>query len=691
MTALGAYTLDAVAGRGGMATVWRARHVARDLVVAVKVLDAERAAHPRFRAAFRHEARAVAALDHPNVVVVHDLGVVPAGHPTLPEGSPYLVMAWAETTLRERPPQDWRGLRAALHALLAALAHAHARGVVHRDVKPANVLAGPGGALWLADFGIAWIGEDPDDPAAGRIAGTPRYMAPEACVRGGPPLGAWTDLYALGCVAWELATGAPIHGGDEAEVLAAQLAREPGSFAPRFGVPSDFERWLRRLVAKRPRDRYETAADARFALDALGEVGGRSRDDGSVATADAFGAAPTLDALTAPTEDPQAEWGEPSARGSARVETPPFPESEPPVRAAPPLVGAGLGLHGLRTLALVGRAAERALMWRTLARVHAIGAPAAIVLTGPAGCGKSRLATWLGEEAAELGVGVALRAAYAAEPGPVAGLTGLVRAWLGPGNPARNAVERIGEGDAASDAARLARDGGAGWSAGERTAGWINVLAGIAEARPAVVVFDDAPWSADAVGLARGALHRGRPAALFVLVARDDDLARNPEVARQLAALCARADVSAVALGPLPESEHRMLVQERLGLRGDVGVRVAAHTQGNPLFAMQLVADWIGRGWLSAGPEGFAAAAEATDRLPDDLHALWRGRVDQVLASRSAADARALDSLRSSAIGSTPPSGARRAGRSGSPPTTSCSAPCATPGWAAPTATCSCS
>ena len=166
MIRLGPFQLESIIGRGGMAEVWAARHVETGTPVAIKVLTSERARDAMFVRALRDEVRAVAGLDHPHIVTVHDHGVVPLGAAeesdgALTAGSPYLVMELASGgTLAGPPsPDSYSELRAILTTLLGALAHAHARGLVHRDIKPANVLRCVEGdvrpGLKLADFGVA--------------------------------------------------------------------------------------------------------------------------------------------------------------------------------------------------------------------------------------------------------------------------------------------------------------------------------------------------------------------------------------------------------------------------------------------------------------------------------------------------------------------------------------------------------
>ena len=227
MIALGPFDLVEPVGRGGMSEVWRGVHRDQDVAVAVKVLTADGARVDRFLAALRNEVRAAAGLDHEHVVRILDHGEIPtetaagsAGR--LVAGSPYLVMEWASGgTLSSGPmPRSWEELRETLSTLLAALAHAHARRVIHRDLKLSNVLRclpddlRPG--LKLADFGIARP-RNVEEEANAPIGGTVGYMAPEQLLGRWHDQGPWTDLYALGCMAFKLAGGAAVFGRGAAD------------------------------------------------------------------------------------------------------------------------------------------------------------------------------------------------------------------------------------------------------------------------------------------------------------------------------------------------------------------------------------------------------------------------------------------------------------------------------------------
>ena len=206
--------------------VWRAIHREQGVPVAVKVLTAHTDPEE-----FRNEVQSVAALYHPGVVMVFDHGLVDAyaaaqTQGRLEENAPWLAMELASKgSLKDlRRNLSWADIRSLLINVLDALAHAHARGVIHRDIKPGNILLGgpedhrPG--LKLADFGLARGIESTQ--ALRDVRGTPAYMSPEQVLGNWRAFGPWTDLYALGCVAWELITGAPPYAGEDFRNVAAQ-------------------------------------------------------------------------------------------------------------------------------------------------------------------------------------------------------------------------------------------------------------------------------------------------------------------------------------------------------------------------------------------------------------------------------------------------------------------------------------
>jgi len=276
---LGPFVLERPIGAGGMGEVWRAVHHDEHTPVAIKVIGPHWARQPSYRQAFAREVRAIAGLVHPGIVAVHDQGVVGAAAARasgdrLAADSPYLVMEYMPRGSLEGllGALDWPLVRVLLRGILEALAHAHARGIVHCDLKPGNVLLSGtvDVAIKLTDFGVAHA-LTPGDSLAGdnspRSAGTPAYMAPEQLLGLWRDFGPWTDLYALGCMLWELCCGVPPFVAASLVRLAGMhLHESPGQFRPCFAVPANFEGWLRRLLAKSTRDRFACAADAAYAL-----------------------------------------------------------------------------------------------------------------------------------------------------------------------------------------------------------------------------------------------------------------------------------------------------------------------------------------------------------------------------------------------------------------------------------------
>jgi ABC-type branched-subunit amino acid transport system substrate-binding protein/streptogramin lyase len=246
------YRIDSLVGRGGMGVVYRARDLALDRPLALKLIAPELAQDERFRARFLRESRLAAALDHPHVVPIHEAGE----H----EGQLYLAMRFVEgedlKTLLEREGALAPERAVAVLAQIAdALDAAHRRGLVHRDVKPANVLLDEDGHAYLTDFGITkQLGDA--STGTGGVVGTLDYLAPEQ-IRGGKVDGR-ADCYALACVLYECLAGTPpFHRETEAETLWAHMQDQP---PPLRGEPA-LDPVLARALAKDANDRYATCGD----------------------------------------------------------------------------------------------------------------------------------------------------------------------------------------------------------------------------------------------------------------------------------------------------------------------------------------------------------------------------------------------------------------------------------------------
>jgi TolB-like protein len=301
---LGPYEVIEAIGAGGMGEVYRARDLRLGRLVAVKVLRGDAAADPDRIERFEREARSASALNHPNIVTIHDVGV---------EGAlPYLAMEWVEgsplRSLVERGRPQPLSLVVSVGAQIAdGLAKAHASGIVHRDLKPDNVMLTPDGLVKILDFGLAkLVGEaglsqvvtQSGQTAAGTMLGTVGYMSPEQVA--GAAVDYRSDQFAVGLILYELAAGSRAFDRDTApQTLAAIIEDEPPPLETRNPrVPPQLARIVARCLSKRPADRYESTRDlARDLRDLVHEsstartVAARPRSPGRIALGAALVAA----------------------------------------------------------------------------------------------------------------------------------------------------------------------------------------------------------------------------------------------------------------------------------------------------------------------------------------------------------------------------------------------------------------
>jgi eukaryotic-like serine/threonine-protein kinase len=262
----GRYELDGIVGRGGMAEVYRARDIRLDRIVAVKTLREDLARDQTFQARFRREAQSAASLNHPSIVAVYDTGEDNTGGSHIP----YIVMEYVDgRTLRDLLREDRRLLpERALEitdGVLRALDYSHRNGIVHRDIKPGNVMLTRGGQVKVMDFGIARAVSDAQATMTqtAQVIGTAQYLSPEQAR--GERVDARSDLYSTGCLLYELLTGRPPFLGDSPVAIAYQHVRE--NPVPPSRVDPEVPQWadtiVLRAMAKDPRDRYQSAGDMR--------------------------------------------------------------------------------------------------------------------------------------------------------------------------------------------------------------------------------------------------------------------------------------------------------------------------------------------------------------------------------------------------------------------------------------------
>ena len=656
-------------GQGGMGQVWLGqRDGAR---VAIKLLRSrhEGTAHRDFNEAFGREVLSMARLHHPFIARIFDAGF---HTDETQRDCPHIIMEYVEGQPLNKVmgELDWPRIKRGLLALLAALAHAHALDVIHLDIKPQNVIVSRDQGVSLLDFGIArFLHEhldthDEDE----RIIGTPRYMAPEQITLARRKQGPWTDLYAIGCLVWEIVCGTTPFDGKDVTLLYKHVRAPLPAFVPLIPVPPGLEIWLRRLLAKDPRRRFQRASWAAWALTTLGDAPSVRR---AQAARSAHQRSPSgeldpdrtvpidLDAtsILSPTLQIDAEAEPEQVREQERamldiMASPPIPRHWKARSDAGPLGStsvnfAGLGLWGVRIVPLVGRTHERDVLWSAFAQVASTKAPQSVILRGQAGSGKSRLAQWICRRAHERGTGHVMMAAHSQEDGSDAVAAMLRRGFRCEGLRGEALITHLKwvlgshpQGVSPHMLATLLQashedTAGSHQLVDSKTRAEIirRALLQLSEGRPIVIWLDDVQWGSQSMLWARELLTASDPPpVLCVMTIRDDGLEAGHwvfEAMRELEALPVHA--ATVALESLDEARHIELVEKMLGLSPSLARHVAARTQGNPLFATQLVNHWVARGELMDGEQGLDVQEGALLELPDDIYELWNQRIEHLV------------------------------------------------------------
>ncbi len=577
---LGPYHLHEVVAAGGMAEVWRAVYEPTDTPLAVKVSSVQ---HPAFVEALHGEAAVMASFRSPYLAAVHDFGAVGPrevheSQGRLPLGAAWMAVEWVpHGVLTPELVTDWWALRRVTLDVLLGLAHAHAHGVLHRDVKPDNLLVASRSPLRvkLADFGIAfarerWLAEQTRPTAAL----SPRWSAPEQ-VRGElAAQGPWTDLYLVGVVVHHLLTGRlPFEGvSGAAALMKRQLEAELDDAPPRFEVPSGFEGWLRRLVQKRPRDRFLTAPEAIDALLALDRL----------------------------TRLHRRHWSTESD-----------PETPPPRGTDDP----GPGVFANRRAPLVGREAERDRLWGLVYDVSVDRKPRAALIHGPSGVGSSALGLWLAERVLETGVATA---SVGRESGPSA-LRELVARHLGGSlrhttdlAPALGVHFPDRDEDGVVELAR--------WMSGvtdpPRTARFALAAKVLGQRGPCAVIVVEGFTDGELLAFARWVCAEAAFPALFVFVEADERLGREPPHPGLA--------LERVHLEPLSPEATVRLVQSYGAVDQLTAVRVADRAAGLPGTAVEVLRSLATTGGLRPSATGWRASRRAP--LPAPAAALERAR-----------------------------------------------------------------
>jgi eukaryotic-like serine/threonine-protein kinase len=630
------YLVKRELGRGGMAAVYLCHDRVTEEDVALKVLFFEQPqARRKNMIWFFQEARALAALDHAAIVRARDYG-------TLPDGAPYLVMDYIEgRTLhawKHLGPLPFPLIWTIVDQILAGLGHAHARGIIHGDLKPSNVMMDPRGGedepkVWLLDLGLAWLLADhidprlhltvPSAPAMPLGGGTAGWLAPEQIRRATPHIGPATDLYALGCCLYELLAGEEVFDGEPQEIIRAHRDKTPPPPKLLPGIPDAASGFVLRLLAKRPWHRFRFAADARKAWEAMEPAG-------------------------------PIRW------------IPPLPSSAPREDSAPPRVSPRLssnarhlapGIIALRPCPLVGRETERDRIAAEVRGMQAGDGPQhrMIVLSGEAGVGKSRLAEWAGELAHETGAAVPLRAKYRRVPAPLDGLRGAFLAHYNLLNQPREVIEQalMNEWEVSKN-----DDEGRTWVAAATA--WLRPVAPnepldvgptrkrfvidkpeiarsivrrlferVSDGRPVLVWLDDLHVASDLtfLGLLQLTEDAQKVPLLLVATVRSEAMLTDSTVQKRIDELAAKFVGFRLGLEPLDEEDTRALLQNTLPLSDETVHAAMTRSQGNPLFSLQLVHAWASGGHLVLENGVYTVADAVKNGRAATTASIWDERV----------------------------------------------------------------
>ncbi len=635
------YEVLSVLGEGGMGIVYRCLDTYSGDEVALKcVIIPEGPLANEYVLWFYKESKALATLDHPSIVRARDFG-------QLIDGSPFLVMDLVVgaslhdlSHARMGFPLVW----SVVDQILGALAHAHARGIIHGDLKPSNVLVeerleGPP-QVHILDFGLAWLKQNRHDerldgskalefaPHAG--AGTPGYMAPEQIQHESHNVCGATDLYALGCILYRMLSGKPPFAGESKELLRHHAFEVPIAPRLRSDAPQDSVHFVLRMLAKLPWDRWEFASEAR---------------------------AEWLRWKPPPETEPQA-YQFPALPEKAESSVIHRPVASQPQRIISNIAAErSPGLLSIRPSPLVGRDEIRDELQTACREVIQGQGPAhrLIILVGPAGVGKSRIAEWLYETVHENGSMVPLRARYRSPRGPLDGMLGAVTQYFNFERADRDTLERtllarwkIGRNDKA----------GRTWVAG--IAEWLRplgpisdqpigpsgirfsldtpetrrmvmryTLRRIARGRPLLLWLDDLHHAGESTIAGLAHLHQEESDQRFVMTAtvRDEDFRLDAQLTERLRPLFERINTRVLEVRPMDGETTCALVRGSLPLDDAAVEEAARRSRGNPLFALQQLHAWALAGEMTRVAGRYHVPAEVLAVRPRTTAELWDSRI----------------------------------------------------------------
>jgi serine/threonine protein kinase/tetratricopeptide (TPR) repeat protein len=655
----GRFVIQERVGEGGMGAVYRALQTSLDREVALKVLHSDVAFTARARRRFGREARAIARLNHPHIASVFDFGT------DNDEQTLWLAMEMVDghsMSRMKREDIDILRLMSVTDQVLSALSAAHARGIIHRDMKPSNVLITRDDEgreiIKLVDFGLAatqsgdlnlkgapgGIENETEGEKKRMILGTPRYMAPEIFSR--KPVDPRVDLYALGIILFEILAGSPPYPGDDPrELMEAHLHQPIPQLKARDDreLPPELERVIYRLMAKDLAERFQSAAEVREALQAV---------------INEFSYVPWM-VMGPQIEDPSSS-GHPGNLSSPGFLSGYGGQTIPPTA----LDGSSsrLGRGSNQQAPLVGLTDERRAAERQIRRAVQQGKGSLVLLEGAAGVGKTRLIDWLGVRVEESGVMRLVRGVYSKSSGRFSGVRSVLDELFDTRDAAyddvprivRNKLESWGFSDSEIElTVKLMQPGGeeAVFERGEPSADRQaqrrervfstveRVLRRSAQERPLLVVLEDLQYASGPTAAFLEHLALGlqlNPIPLIVLGSfRTGEIRGSHEMGQALERLSrfSGEDVARIKIGRLSDAEIESLIAKLAPVGDEVIEAIKHRSSGNPLHATEILRYLQESGKLvyDNGQLRLDDGVGIDDEIPNEIVDLMRYRARQTV------------------------------------------------------------
>ena len=671
------YKLIDEIGEGATCLVYKAEDQKLGRDVAIKIVRRNLAIHTRFRARFRREVATSAEVVHPRVIPVLDTG-------RLEDGCPYVSLAHADhgslsDLLKRRPPMG-EAIRLMQH-VLDALAHIHARGFLHQDLKPANVLlhsAAHGKPdAWVADLGFAGAVTELALHQQG-MGGTPVWMAPEQRTGRYAELGPWTDLYAVGLMLFEILGGDRSGKEPGTRKLLDPLPRGPLGLDP--VVPQALEEIVRNLLQPDPRQRYDRAVDVTRAIERalsgtelqtlvpapIGGLVGPSFSDVLLAEG--------IEALTAASPVPLPETG---VRWN-RVSPDPMP-MEPPPHPASGAEAGGVAMVSLREPPVEAHEGVRWALWQQAREVVQTGEPRVVLIVGATGIGKSRTAQAVVQTIEAAGHMETAMLRYHRPATADDGYRRAVLDILAPWNENRSDLQSRLQRWLSRDQQRTPEQVAIEASVLARWCGYmeegetpVNAAAGLAflyrhlDARSwrggALILLEDvhhAEEAGEGLHICEALLDQsiGERPFLAIATISEEAIQTDERLANQVQSLEQRGAMR-IALPRMSEGELRTFLRQSIHLSPTLAEEVATRCEGSPGKAMLMVRDLATRECLAEQPDavfGLRDGLKIGDAVPEDANALFLSRIQGAVRSTETPHA-AYEALAATALaGQSPP------------------------------------